>query len=146
MPKPANFPAKPVRRRAIAPRGEPPYNLPVHTEPLVIDILEGDKQGVLRLKGPLTVTTSGLFENAIRREHSGTVILDLAQVPYIDSAGLGSLLAAYVSCQKAGRKVALTGVNERVLKLFEITRVDSVFLMFPTLWEAIEALTGAAQA
>lgn len=118
----------------------------MHSDPLIIDILEGDKQGVLRLKGPLTVTTSGLFENAIRREHSGTLIFDLSQVPYIDSAGLGSLMAAYVSCQKAGRKVALTGVNEKVLKLFEITRVDTVFLMFPTLWEAIEALTGAAQA
>ena len=118
----------------------------MHSDPLVIDILEGEKQGVLRLKGPLTVTTSGLFENAIRREHSGTVIFDLSQVPYVDSAGLGSLMAAYISCQKAGRKVALTGVNDRVLKLFEITRVDSIFLMFPTLWEAIEALTGAAQA
>ena len=116
------------------------------SEPLVIDLLEGDKQGVLRLKGPLTVATLGLFENAIRREQSGTVILDLTHVPYIDSAGLGCLLAAYVSCQKSGRRVALTGVNDRVLKLFEITRVDSIFLMFPTLWEGIEALTGAAQA
>ncbi len=116
------------------------------SEPLVIDFLEGDKQGVLRLKGPLTVTTSGLFENAIRRERSGTLIFDLTNVPYIDSAGLGSLVSAYTSCQKAGRRVALTGVNDRVLKLFEITRLESVFLMFPTLWEGIEALTGAAQA
>ena len=116
------------------------------SEPLIIDLLEGEKQGVLRLKGPLTVTNLGLFENAIRRERSGTVIVDLTNVPYIDSAGLGGLLTAYISCQKAGRRVALTGVNDRVLKLFEITRVDSVFLMFPTLWEGIEALTGAAQA
>jgi anti-sigma B factor antagonist len=116
------------------------------SDPLVIDFLEGEKQGVLRLKGPLTVTNSGLFENAIRREQAGTVIFDLTNVPYVDSAGLGCLLSAYISYQKAGRRVALTGVNERVLKLFEITRVDSVFLMFPTLWEGIEALTGAAQA
>jgi len=135
-----------LTRRGLRATPQPPYNRQMASEPLVIDLLEGDKQGVLRLKGPLTVATLGLFENAIRREQSGTVILDLTHVPYIDSAGLGCLLAAYVSCQKSGRRVALTGVNDRVLKLFEITRVDSIFLMFPTLWEGIEALTGAAQA
>ncbi|MBZ5719233.1 MAG: STAS domain-containing protein [Acidobacteriia bacterium] len=103
-------------------------------------------QGVLRLKGPLTFESLSNFQNAIRREDAATVILDLTEVPYVDSAGLGSLVSTYVTGQKAGRRVILTGVNDRVLKLFEITRVEPLFLIFPTVWDAIEALTGAGRA
>jgi anti-sigma B factor antagonist len=103
-------------------------------------------QGVLRLKGPLTFENLSSFQNAIRREDSTTVILDLTEVPYVDSAGLGSLVSTYVTGQKAGRRMILTGVNDRVLKLFEITRVEPLFLIFPTVWDAIEALTGAGRA
>lgn len=104
-------------------------------------------QGVLCLRGPLTIENVLPFQNAIRREENApTVILDLSEVPYIDSSGLGSLVSAYVSRQKAGRGVALTGVNERVFRLFEVTRTESLFLIFPTIDEAISALTGPAQA
>jgi len=106
-----------------------------------------DGHGVLCLQGPLTIENVLLFQNAIRREQNArTVILDLTQVPYIDSSGLGSLVSAYVSRQKAGRGVALTGVNERVLRLFEVTKTDSLFLIFPTVDDAITALTSPAQA
>lgn len=102
---------------------------------------------MLCLQGPLTIENVLPFQNAIRREQDAqTVILDFSQVPYIDSSGLGSLVSAYVSRQKAGRGVALTGVNERVLRLFEVTRTDSLFLIFPTVDDAIMALTSPAQA
>jgi anti-sigma B factor antagonist len=118
------------------------------SEPLVIERLEGvgEGQGVLRLKGPLTTDNLSPFQNAVRGENALTVFLDLAEVPYVDSAGLGSLVSAFVSCQKEGRRVVLSGVNPRVLKLFEITRVEPLFLIFPTLWDAIEALTHAGRA
>jgi len=104
-------------------------------------------QGVLCLRGPLTLENLFSFQNAIRREeHAETMILDLTDVPYIDSSGLGSLVTTYVSRRKAGRQVALTGVNDRILKLFEITKVETFFLIFPTIDDALEALTGSAQA
>ena len=103
-------------------------------------------QGVLRLKGPLTAENLSEFQNAVRRENSPTIILDLTDVPYIDSAGLGSLVGAYISGHKSGRRIALTGVNERVLHLFEITRVEQLFLIFPSLWDAIEALSNSGHA
>jgi hypothetical protein len=40
----------------------------------------------------------------------------------------------------------LSGVNERVLKLFETTKVEPLFLIFPTLDDAIAGLTTAAEA
>jgi len=120
------------------------YNLSaMATEPLVVEHTE---DGVLRLKGPLTTENLPFFQNAMRREGAITMILDLSEVPYVDSAGLGSLISTYVSYQKAGRRIVLSGVNKRVLKLFEITKTEPLFLIFPTVWEAIETLTNAAQA
>lgn len=107
---------------------------------LVIERLERVlKHGILCLQGPMTAKTVSSFQNAMRNEVAPIVILDLTEVPYIDSAGLGSLVSAYISCHKAGRQVVLTGINSRILRLFEITRVESLFLMFPTLDDALGA-------
>lgn len=114
--------------------------------PLTIERVER-LAGVVCLHGPLTIENTVLFRNAIRREEkANTVILDLTGVPYIDSSGLGSLVSAYISLQKVGRRVALTGVNERIGKLFEITRTDSLFLIFDTVEHALAALHRGAQA
>jgi anti-sigma B factor antagonist len=113
------------------------------TEPLEVERLD---RGVLSFRGPLTMENVTPFLNAVRRENAPTLILDLSGVPYLDSSGLGSLVSASTTCTKAGRRIALTGVNKRVLKVFEITRVEQVFLMFPTLSDAIEAFTNAGTA
>jgi len=104
-------------------------------------------QSVLCLKGPLTIENVSLFQSAIRREESfSTVILDLSDVPYIDSTALGALVSAYVSRQKMGRRVVLSGANKRVSKMLKITSVESLFLTFPTLEDAIGDLTRAGAA
>jgi anti-sigma B factor antagonist len=113
------------------------------TEPLEIERLD---QGVLSFRGPLTMENVPPFMNAVRREGAPTMILDLSGVPYLDSSGLGSLVSAYTSCAKSGRRVALTGVNNRVRKVFEITKVDQIFLTFPTLSDALDAFTNAGTA
>src|SRR5437763_17016863 len=118
------------------------------TEPLMIDRSNSyPLQEVLVLSGPLTAGNGAIFQNAMRREDPAeTVILDLSDVPYIDSAGLGMLVSAFVSRQKTGRKIILSGINPRVQNLFEITRMQDLFLIFPSPEEAIAALHGAAQA
>ena len=113
------------------------------SEPLEVERLD---RGVLSLHGPLTMENVTPFLNAVRRENAPTMILDLSGVPYLDSSGLGSLVSACTSCAKAGRRIALTGVNKRVQKVLEITKTERVFLMFPTLSDAIEAFTNAGSA
>jgi anti-sigma B factor antagonist len=118
------------------------------SEPLIIERFEGtnQSQGVLRLKGPLTAATSSRFQNAIRGENTSTMILDMSHVPYVDSVGLGSLVGVHVSCQKSGRLLALSGVNPRVTQLFQITKLEPIFLVFPTLMDAVSALDHAGNA
>jgi len=117
-------------------------------EPLVIDRSDSfPHQEVLTLSGPLTASNAPIFQNAMRREEPAeTLILDLTDVPYVDSAGLGLLVTAYVSRQKSGRKMVLSGINPRVQRLFDITRVASLFLTFSSPEEAVAALSGAGQA
>ena len=118
------------------------------TDPLLIDRSHAfPAQEVLVLSGPITAGNSAVLQNALRREEPAeTIILDLSDVPYIDSAGLGLLVTAYVTRQKSGRKLVLSGINSRVQKLFDITRVASLFLIFSSPEEAIAALRGAAEA
>ena len=113
------------------------------SEPLQIERLD---RGVLSLHGPLTMENVSPFMNAVRREDAPTMILDFTNVSYLDSSGLGSLVSACTSCAKSGRRMALTGVNRRVQKVFEITKVEQIFLMFPTLNDALEAFTNAGTA
>lgn len=113
------------------------------SEPLQVERLD---RGVLSLRGPLTMDNTAPFLNAVRREDTPTVILDFSGVSYLDSSGLGSLISVCTSCAKAGRRVAITGVNPRVQKVFEITKVENVLLLFPTLADALEALTNAGRA
>jgi len=117
------------------------------TDALVVERSNQFPLEVLELKGPLTAANAAVFQNAMRREEPAeTVILDLSEVPYIDSSGLGSLLAAYVSRQKSGRRMVLSGINARVQKLFDVTQIGGLFLIFSTPEEAITALWGAARA
>ncbi len=106
----------------------------------------GDDQRILLLRGPITMETAPQFERAVRHESAETMILDLSDVPYIDSVGLGSLVAAYVSHQKTGRHLVLTGMKPRVRKILEITKVKDFFVTFGTTWEAAEALANTGMA
>lgn len=124
-----------------------PYNLSMTSESLEVERIFGDRSenGVLCLKGPLTFENLPKFQNAIRRENVPTVILDLTDVPYIDSAGLGSLVSVHVSRHKMGRRM-VSGVNARIIHLLEITRMDQLFLVFPSLSDAIDALNNPGMA
>ena len=105
-----------------------------------------EDQRILLLHGPLTVETSNQFERAVRSENAETVILDLTDVPYVDSVGLGSLVTTYVSHQKTGRCLVLTGVKPRVRKVMEVTNLMQFFMMFETTWQAVEALANTGNA
>ena len=118
------------------------------SQELTVERFDGvaEDQRILLLHGPLTIETSNQFERAVRNERAETMILDLSDVPYIDSVGLGALVTTYVSHQKTGRYVVLTGVKKRVLKVLEVTNVANFFMMFETTWQAVEALANTGDA
>ncbi len=87
---------------------------------------------IFRLNGPFTLSTMFGLQNDLRAADVKNVIIDLTNVPYMDSAGLGVLLGQTAHCQRLGNKMALAGVSPRVLTIFEITHTDSMMSFFPT--------------
>lgn len=98
-------------------------------EPLAVEEVAGTPpdQRVLRLTGPITLSNFFEFQAMVRSSTSRTLILDLTGVPYIDSAGIGVLVGAYVTHSKDKRSLALVGVGARVRSAMQITRVEQFF-------------------
>ena len=104
-------------------------------------------QTVLWFKGALTRDNDSLLLSAVRREDNfRTLVLDLTEVPYIDSSALGTLVSAYVSRHRLGRHLALSGVSDQVSKTLKITRLESLFILFPTLEDALVRLDQVSDA
>jgi anti-sigma B factor antagonist len=100
-----------------------------------------DGQKILSLKGPLTIQTTFDFQTAARTETSPILIIDLSEVPFVDSAGLGALVGAHVTAQRANREIAFVGVNSRVKALMDMTHVSQLFNMYPTVQDAQSGMT-----
>lgn len=82
------------------------------------------------------------FKDEMRAKTDGgrdIVVLDLSAVEFIDSSGLGAIVAAMKHMGQA-RKLALAGLTPTVEKVFRLTRMDSVFSVFPTLDGALADL------
>lgn len=77
----------------------------------------------------------------ITQGEDGTVVLDLNHVTFIDSSGLGAIVAAMKSLAPA-RRLVLAGLTPPVDKVFRLTRMDSVFGVFGTVEAALDALQG----
>jgi anti-sigma B factor antagonist len=111
-------------------------------DPLTIEDSAGSQDGqrILRLIGPLVMTNLFDFQARVRADSSRVLILDFTQVPYVDSAGIGALVGAYVTHQKDGRTLSLVGVSQRVRNALQVTQVERFFRFFPTLAEAESAV------
>lgn len=96
-----------------------------------MEILE-ETQGtvrVVRLRGDLDVAASGAVEAVLTRtlEEASTVVVDLAEVPFADSSGLGGLIAAYKRAKAAGREIRLRRPTPIVSEILAITRMKRFF-------------------
>jgi anti-sigma B factor antagonist len=119
------------------------YYLSMPQEPLQIEDINGTPQDyrVLRLSGPITISNFFQFQSLVRSNASRKLILDLSGVPYIDSAGIGVLVGAYVTQQKDGRSLAFVGVSQRVRDAMQVTRVEQFFRFYDTEAAAQQGLT-----
>lgn len=93
---------------------------------------------ILKLNGPLTIRTLFDFQAVSRQAMTKPVIIDLTNVPYMDSAGLGCVVSVFTSCQNRGLKFVVCGLSSRLETLFEVTHVSTLIPTVPTL-EVAEA-------
>ena len=113
-------------------------------QPLEIERMDGPAgTSILRLHGPLLLGNFFSFQSIVRSDEANLLILDLSDVPYIDSAGIGCLVGAHVSRENSHRKLIVAGAGERVQNALKVTRVDQLFTFAPDIEQA-KAQAGAA--
>jgi anti-sigma B factor antagonist len=113
------------------------------TQALTIEVVPDPRADVkiLKLIGPLTIHNFFDFQEITRQRPAPRLLfVDVSEVPYIDSAALGSFVGLHVSCESGKRKYALVGANERLQTLFDLTHVKSFLQAYDSMAEAESAL------
>jgi anti-sigma B factor antagonist len=104
---------------------------------------------VLDLSGKLTITDGAQLlkdkSESLVFQGRKQIIVNLAAVPYIDSGGLGQLVACYTTLARVGGRLTLLNVNTKNHDLLSITKLVAVFETFGTETEAIESYSAPAR-
>jgi anti-sigma B factor antagonist len=74
------------------------------------------------------------------------IVLNLAGVSYIDSGGLGTLVALYTTAQNAGGAIKLANLTQRVGDLLQVTKLVTIFDVYNTEEEAVQSFRKGAAA
>jgi len=89
---------------------------------------------VLHLQGPITLgQATERLRNLIQRaldDGKKNILLNMAEVFYIDSSGLGELVAAYTTATRRGGKLKLMKLTQRVQDVVQLTKVYRVFEVY----------------
>jgi anti-sigma B factor antagonist len=110
-----------------------------------LEIREREREGIkiLDLSGRLTVgpASTQLREATSRLHATGfkNIVLNLADVDYIDSTGLGSLVICFTSLQKSGGSLKLCNLNKRNLELLVLTKLSTVFQLYNDEQDAVNS-------
>lgn len=117
---------------------------------MTLQMVEKETGGVtvLELSGQVVLgAESNQLRKAIKElldKGKTRLVLDVAQVRHIDSAGLGALVAAYTSARDKGARLALSRVSERVNSLLQITKLVTVFETYPSVEAAVKSFGAAS--
>ena len=98
---------------------------------------------VVTLDGRFDAGNADAAKETLKRVIDGnvrTVIVDLTQVPFIDSAGLSTLVSSLKRARSTGGNVLLSGVQPQTRTVFNLTMLDRVFTIHPTVQAALDGL------
>src|ERR1043166_8574702 len=89
---------------------------------------------VLPLDGEIDLHVSPRVAASVHsmiEQHPARLVVDLSDVTYIDSSGLAVLIEAMQNVEAYGGKFFIAGLQDNVRSIFEIARLDQVFIIFP---------------
>ncbi len=106
--------------------------------------------GILAIEGDGRIVfgeESSLLREEVKRaiaDGQKRIVLNLGEVSYIDSGGLGTLVALHTSAHNAGGAIKLANLTQRVGDLLQITKLLTVFEVYDSEYKALEAFRTAA--
>jgi anti-sigma B factor antagonist len=104
---------------------------------------------ILDLKGKITLGEGDELlkdkVNSIVSQGRRKIVLNLAEVPYLDSAGLGEVVRAYTTVSRQGGSLKLLNLTKRITDLLSITKLLTVFDTFDSEDEAVRSFSASAK-
>ena len=105
---------------------------------------------VLDMSGKITIGEGSVaLRTAIRRlleEGKKRILLNLAQVSYIDSSGIGELVSSFTAVKKEGGHLKLLKLTQKIQDLLAITKLLTVFDTYDSEQEAVQSFSASAKA
>jgi len=108
-----------------------------------VDLNRSEADGravVLRPSGRLNLTTAAVLRQSVAAEVDGgrvRVVLDLADVSFVDSSGLGAIVGGLKSARQAGGDLRIAAAGEQVRTVLELTNLDRVLRPHDTVEDAL---------
>jgi len=100
---------------------------------------------ILDLKGKITLNEGDEVLkdkiNSLILQNRKRILLNLADVPYIDSAGLGEIVRTYTTVSRQGGQLKLVNLTKRITDLLMITKLLTVFETFDVEQEALKSFS-----
>ena len=100
---------------------------------------------ILDLKGKLTIGSGDeLLKDKIHslmQQGYRKLLLNLAEVPYVDSAGLGAIVSGYTTVSREGGSLRLLGLTSRIQDLLSITKLLTIFDTYESESEAVASFS-----
>jgi anti-sigma B factor antagonist len=102
---------------------------------------------VIHVHGEITISKGGdvVLKDKVRsllEQGSRKLVIDLGEVSYMDSAGLGQLVQAYATTTSAGGSLRLARLNKRIKDLLTITKLVTVFDSYDDQAAAVASFAG----
>ena len=107
-----------------------------------IEVTQADGVTVVEPRGEIDSRAADQVERTLTELIEGSrakLLVDLTAVPYIDSTGLGTLVAAMRQARAAGGDVRLCGLQKEVLSIFGITHLIKVIAVYASRQEALSS-------
>jgi|SRR5271165_4718750 len=102
---------------------------PIPIPELNLETVKTPEETIVHCSGRITSATTDQLQTTVRRliPETECVVLDLTDVSYMDSSGLGSIVGLYLSAKRQHCRLKLINLNQRLKELFRLTKLTSVF-------------------
>jgi anti-sigma B factor antagonist len=126
----------------MTPQGNAAGKKSTRETPFSVSVEEREQAVVVRLAGSCTMDVSGQLARCLRSVAAQGVrllILELSGLDFIESAGLGGIIAGHLRVRRSNGEVRLVAPQPPIRELLELTRLTQLFQIFESVEDAIRS-------
>jgi len=115
-------------------------NPPASDETFTVNVEQRGDVAIVRLCGSTTMDTSTNLQERLFEAVDLPVkclVLELSQLDFMTSAGLGAIMATYLRCRHRKCRMKLVGPQPRIVELLDLAKITELFSVYKTLDEAL---------